>query len=170
MLKKMNAGEPTIVGGDWNANWIENSHIPRRSHHGLEEWAREYGLKNFISDMSNETYTTRVATTQASAIDHILTTSSVICVRGGVDHSPLWQAHTDHRPIWIHIKLLSKFYTPKLDITQLYAKLSSGSIRKVRRAELDRTNVGAVQELHSQLTKYVEQHTHVAMGVKVLTC
>ncbi len=61
----------------------------------------------------------------------------------------------------IHVKLLSKFHIPKLDITQLYGEVSSGSIRKVRRAELDRTNVGAVQELHSQLTKYVEERGYL---------
>ena len=66
-----------IVGGDWNANWLDSVASPRRSHSAIAHWAQDIGLYNAHKGLITDHFNTRYPSISdvdrnPSAIDHIL--------------------------------------------------------------------------------------------------
>ena len=123
-----------IVGGDWNSNWQDSTANPRRSHAAIAGWAKAIGLIDPHALMLPEGFKTRYPSVTdedhgASTIDHILTTSSTAFVTEvGINKAPVWHAITDHRPLWVAVRLETALDSPVEKVA---------AIPTIRRVELD---------------------------------
>ena len=137
-----------VVGGDWNANWQDSRACKKRSHPSIAAWAQRSGLSNALRPLLPTNYFTRFPSLSdseksASTIDHILTTqTAAIVTEAEISHAPIWHSITDHRPIWIALRL---------DVPLSRDRVKSTPIPKIRRVEIDPKDVRACEELCSTL-------------------
>ena len=141
-----------IVGGDWNANWLDSVASPRRSHSAIAHWAQDIGLYNAHKGLITDHFNTRYPSISdvernPSAIDHILTTNGACLVtEAGINNAPTWHAVTDHRPLWI---------AARLDTSLSTKSEKPPAIPTVRRVELDRKDTEMCEDYRAHLRIFV---------------
>lgn len=141
-------GNTCVVGGDWNSNWQDSRASRKRSHPGIASWAQRAGLANALRPLLPTGYITRQPSSDdadpaSSTIDHILTTqTAAIVTEAGISHAPIWQSITDHRPIWINLRL---------DVPLSLDKSKPAAIPTIRRVEINPDDHLACEELRNQL-------------------
>ena len=141
-----------IFGGDWNANWQDSRANPRRSHASIAHWAQEIGLSNAHRPLLKGNNPTRYPSvldddSHATTIDHVLTTSTAALVtEAGISHAPIWHGITDHRPLWVAVRL---------DVPLSLPSQKPSAIPKIRRVELDRKDTFTCEEYRAHLRALV---------------
>ena len=150
ILKHMEDGKNScIAGGDFNAGWKLNGeeHFVERSHHLFKQWAIEHGMVNDVVELyDNGVFTYKRDENIKTLIDHVM--NSVLnteFIKGGCSQSLKWQKDTDHRPVWIAIKLRDGKFVG--------TNVHGYEFKKVRRVELDLDDVVANQALQDLMLK-----------------
>ena len=113
ILKHMeNGNNSVIIGGDFNAGWKwdRDKEFVERGHHQFKQWAVQHGLSNDVAELYDTEEDRKVYTykneDRETLIDHVLnSTLNTDFVKGGCSQSMKWQKDTDHRPVWIAVKL-----------------------------------------------------------------
>ena len=153
ILKHMeNGNNSVIIGGDFNAGWKwdRDKEFVERGHHQFKQWAEQHGLLNDVAELYDTEEDRKVYTykneDRETFIDHVLnSTLNTDFVKGGCSQSMKWQKDTDHRPVWIAVKLRDKMYQG--------AQTHGYQYKKVRRVELDLEDVIATQALQDLMLK-----------------
>ena len=100
-----------VVGGDWNANLHDSVTAPRRSHGGIGSWTTDIGLTESHQPLIMRQFCTRYPSVEdedhaATSIDHVFTTyASCLVTEAGINYAPTWHSISDHRPLWVALRL-----------------------------------------------------------------
>ena len=147
-----NGNNSVIIGGDFNAGWKwdRDKEFVERGHHQFKQWAVQHGLSNDVAELYDTDEDRKVYTykneDRETLIDHVLnSTLNTDFVKGGCSQSMKWQKDTDHRPVWIAVKLRDKKFQG--------AQTHGYQYKKVRRVELDLDDAVATQALQDLMLK-----------------
>ena len=150
-----------VVGGDFNANWTDSTSTPKRSHPGIRQISDQLGLTNPLQANNSPKHYTRTIGPHSSCIDHVLyTPTSATATAAGTDYAAMWSKHTDHRPVWVSLRLETPLAQPP--------KTNPTKVRKIRRVDLDRKDPAAAAALHDALRNCLLQHNPDSTDVTAL--
>jgi hypothetical protein len=141
-----------VVGGDFNANWLDTPTSPKRSHPAIRQISDQLGLTNPLQAPDAPKHHTRTIGSRSSCIDHVLyTPTSATATAAGTNYAAMWGKHTDHRPVWVSLQLEVPLAQPP--------RTNPTKVRKIRRVDLDRKDPSATAAFHDALRNCISSHT-----------
>ena len=81
-----------VVGGDFNANWLDTPTSPKRSHPAIRQISDQLGLTNPLQAPDAPKHYTRTIGSRSSCIDHVLyTPTSATATAAGTNYAAMWE-------------------------------------------------------------------------------